>query len=164
MYRLDLLRLRLPALRERPEDIRPIAEYYRRRFSSQYDLPRTYLSPKTITWMESYDWPGNIRELQGIVLKELALGVSAHPDSSLAADHTPSSTEMSDRRSFRDAKSDVIKRFERDYLSRSLRSSRGNVSRAAKIAGMDRRYFGKLLKKHGIERRTYESAPLDEQG
>ena len=161
-YRLNILNVHLPPLRSRHGDVRLLAEHFLSRFSSQYgDAKR--LHPATLAWMQRYHWPGNVRELESLVHREflLADGAVLHidpPEACPPGDAAPAAFAATDSYldlDFQDAKARVIVDFEQSYLTAVLRSAGGNVTLAARRAGKERRAFGKLIKKHGIDRSDF---------
>ena len=149
-YRLKVLTIDLPPLRERPEDIQTIAENLLKKLRIQHNVPQRVMSDCFIRWLQQQRWEGNIRELENTLLREFLLCNSDTinpPDEVLAEDDFEQPSL-----SFKDAKNAAIARFEITYIQKVLKLTNGNVSRAAKIAGKERRAFGKLIKKHHIER------------
>lgn len=155
MYRLKILHLVLPPLRERAGDIDLLASHFIRRFSVKYGLPARTLSAQELQWLRNQSWPGNVRELENWVHREFLMGggIPVRQEPSPASE--PATTEDWDDSGFmrfQVAKAEAVRLFEQDYLQRALRQAEGNVTRAAQMVGKERRAFGKLLKKHGIER------------
>jgi DNA-binding NtrC family response regulator len=147
-FRLDMLALRIPPLRARDGDAILLAEYFMSLYADQYRLSPEPLSDAALAWIANYEWPGNVRELQNRIHKAILL------DESIAFDVTGDPSSRVEER-FSVAKAQAIAEFERRYLERLLSRTKGNVSRAAEIAGKDRSAFGKLLKKHLIDWRGY---------
>ena len=152
LYRLNLLSLSLPPLRERRGDAVLLAERFIARLSHQYRQPLRRLHPDTIAWLESYAWPGNVRELENLIHREFLLGDDEvlriePPGSGLHARHRPVLEA-----DFREAKARAIAEFERAYVARVLALAGGNITRAARLCGQERSQLGKLVKKHGLER------------
>ena len=154
MYRLNILALRVPPLRERPEDIALLARHFLRRYCAQYGLAAKHLHPSTQRWMEQYDWPGNVRELENFLHRQVLL---SDGDEILCSPihELPDKAECAAAASFRAAKAEAIALFERRYLDSLLAQTGGNITAAARIAGKERRAFAKLAKKHGIDRDHY---------
>lgn len=157
LFRLDIVSLRMPALRERAGDVEVLARMFVERYSGAYGVPAKVLHPQTLAWMNAYRWPGNIRELENFVHR--AVLVTDGP----AIHLSPQGAEMPGvcddgaarppaALSFSQAKAKAISDFERDYLTALLADAGGNVTLAARRAGKERRALGKLLKKHNIER------------
>jgi transcriptional regulator with GAF, ATPase, and Fis domain len=136
-YRLNVATIHVPSLRERPEDIALLAEYFRCQIT---DDPDGVLSTSTQVSLVSRTWPGNVRELRNWVERHV-LG---------AVDEARKAGEYE---TFTQAKTKVIDSFERTFLSELVLRANGNVSEAARLAGMDRIYLSRLLRKHNISRR-----------
>jgi two-component system response regulator GlrR len=158
-FRLDVLRVHLPSLRERPRDISTLARYFIAETCAKSGLPRKLLSPASIRKLEAYSWPGNIRELYNTILSAALCstgteivpaainfrGISAAGD---VGEFEPCQ-EGPATENFRSAKLHAIERFEKEYVRRLLEKHSGNITRAAAQAGKDRRAFGRLVKKYG---------------
>jgi DNA-binding NtrC family response regulator len=142
-HRLCVVRVELPPLRERPEDIPLLVEH----LLATLGQPRPNLSGKTLAALAAHDWPGNVRELRNVLERAVALagGREIQPEL-LGLEVAPQADELS----FRDAKERLVVAWERDYLTMLLRRAGGNISRAARQAGLDRPYLHRLLKKHGV--------------
>jgi two-component system response regulator GlrR len=155
LYRLDILALRVPALRERAHDVLLLAEHFLARHSVEYGHERKHLHANTRRWLLEYAWPGNVRELQNLIhrLVLLAEGGEILYCGELAAEipqvHADSASGQFP--SFQRAKARAVEHFERTYLEELLRRALGNVSAAARLAGKERRALGKLLRKHHID-------------
>lgn len=156
MYRLKILHLVLPPLRQRGDDIELLARHFIVRLQIRYGGPLRELHREALEWMRRYEWPGNVRELENWVHRRflMSAGTAITRDNALTP-YPDSAVDNSPAQSFQHAKADAVQRFERDYLLRVLRETDGNVTRAAQVAGKERRAFGKLLKKHGIERTSF---------
>jgi two-component system response regulator GlrR len=153
LYRLKLMHLRLPPLRERRGDIALLAEHFIKVGSARYGKPERPLDPVTLAWFERYPWPGNIRELENLVLRELLLADGTQisipaPSTGLAADMAPAGAALN----YKSAKSRAITEFEGRFLARLIEQADGNVSAAARISGTERRHLGRLLKKYSIRK------------
>jgi len=151
-YRLCVFTVSLPPLRERKEDILTLAEHFLRKHTPADGLVRT-LSPEVRSAFESYEWPGNIRELENTIIRGIYLnhnGTIDLEDIGLAIPDSPKSKSYS-AQSFKAAKQEAVEAFEREYLGRLMLEHRGNVSHAARAAGKDRRDLGRLLRKYRID-------------
>ncbi len=165
LFRLNILCLKLPPLRNRVSDIQCLTEYFLGKYREKYKLYGKRISPETIAWMKSYHWPGNIRELENFVHRSFLLSedeVLSHFDISSNDLSSRSRRKLFDRRqnfmfdaSFKEAKSNAINTFEEQYLIWVISHTNGNVTQAAYIAKKDRRSLGKLLKKHNIDPAIY---------
>lgn len=179
MYRLNIIRIRVPPLRERRGDLPLLASHFIELYGERYGMTHKTLHPDSGAWMMRYDWPGNIRELESMIHRGMLLSegdtivlepveedhhrrhgsaqesaapmAQIHDDANTShcAERTAEATAFPD---FRTAKASAIADFERTYLSRLLEKTKGNVSAAARIAHKERRSLGKLIKKLGIDR------------
>jgi two-component system, NtrC family, response regulator GlrR len=158
-YRLNSLSLSLPSLRDRLEDIVPLTAHILDRFAKENGRPMAMLSPSAMDKLMAYSWPGNVRELESIVIR--ALTFSRSPiltDDDLQLPSVPS-VQPVEGRSLREAKVKTIENFERRYLASLLMRHQGNVTRAAKAAGKERRSFQRLLRKHHLDRQSFTLEP-----
>ena len=159
-YRLAVVRTTVPPLRERIPDVEQLASH----FARQQGHGDFALSPSLLDQLARHPWPGNVRELRNVVERALSLG-SAGFDELTDTDDTPP-PEMTPvpggtpagatpaevlEMPFKEAKATLIEGFERDYLKHLLARHRGNISRAAAEAGIDRNYIHRLVKKYGLE-------------
>lgn len=148
LYRLNVLLLRMPPLREREGDAIELAQTFLERLSHQYRMPPKTLHPDAETFIASHHWPGNIRELENVIHREFLLteGDQIHLG-------IPSMNEKNsdDCLLFKEAKAHAIAEFERRYLGKVLQQASGNLSLAARLAGQERSAFGKLARKHNIK-------------
>ncbi len=156
-YRLAVVRLVVPPLRERPEDLELLVEHF---LGGSPKKP----TPDAMAVLERYTWPGNVRELRNVVDRAKAFGWQNALDECgiLAAARThrvPTSSPASaggeevddlSLERFKEAKGRIVDQFERDYLVDLMKRSKGNVSQAAREAGLDRNHLAQLLKKHNI--------------
>jgi len=152
LYRLKLLHLTLPPLRERREDITLLAEHFVSLGAARYRKPALPIEPATLAWFECYAWPGNIRELENLIQREFLLADGPRivvPAPATALDVVPTKALP---RNYRQAKRQAIAEFEARFLTDLIGQANGNVSAAARLSGTERRHLGRLLKKHSIDR------------
>jgi DNA-binding NtrC family response regulator len=158
-YRLCVLPVRLPPLRERRDDILPLARHFLEKHARR-ERTVTTLSPSVQAVLMNYAWPGNIRQLEHAILRaaQLAAGTSVELDD-LDLPGVPAGTrdasEESDDVSFTVLKRRTIEAFERQYLTRLMEQCRGNVTHVARKAQRERRDVGKMLKKYQIHPKTF---------
>ena len=146
-YRLNIVAIRLPALRERRTDIPVLAEHFLGRYSKQLNRNFSF-SEDARRRLLVHNWPGNVRELEHAVDRAVAL--CQHPVIQ-SSDLALTSGRQSELESFHDAKARAVGDFERTYLEGLMLACRGNISHAADAARKNRRAFFELLRKHGIE-------------
>jgi two-component system, NtrC family, response regulator GlrR len=154
LYRLTVLTLELPPLRERGLDVLLLADHFIRRFRGEYGLPELALSIDAMHSLLAHDWPGNIRELENLIHRACIMAddgrvhIETPPPGPADASTPPARVPL--HLGFRRAKALVVAEFERTFLRQALQETGGNVSAAARLSGKERRAFGKLLRKHGI--------------
>jgi DNA-binding NtrC family response regulator len=162
LFRLNVLAVRLPPLRERTGDIELLTEHFLDKYSVQYRQPIKSLHPDTWERMMRYRWPGNVRELENLLHREFLLTdgpVICVDEENVGTPQTASRVEhktlLSAGVSFQEAKANTVEAFERSYLHWLMAEARGNVSLAARRAKKERSALRRLLKKHGIEKGTW---------
>lgn len=156
LYRLRVANVHLPALRERQEDIPVLAENALSRLCTRYHIASRRFDPESLAWLSTCAWPGNIRELENFVCRALLLSEEPVIHLDLASESASDACDAHrDLRPFNEARAQAVSKFEAGYLSTLLSLTKGNVSEAARRAGKDRRVFGRLMKKHAIERTGY---------
>jgi DNA-binding NtrC family response regulator len=148
LYRLNVLTVALPPLRERRGDVALLARHFLARFAEGPDGQPRRLSAAALEALSDHRWPGNVRELQNVVhqavvLAEAPLIEAAH----LSLPEAPAARGAG-AGSMRQAKARVVEEFEKAYLGELLRAHQGNVTQAARDAQKERRAFGRLVKKY----------------
>jgi DNA-binding NtrC family response regulator len=148
-YRLAIVRVTVPSLRDRPDDIVPLATAFFRRLKR---APDAELPPDLAAMFTAYAWPGNVRELRNVVERYALLDVR---DAGTLFDVAPRVGDASDltHLHFREAREIAIDRFERDYTERVLERASGVVVRAAELAGVARGTFYRMLERVRVGRR-----------
>jgi two-component system response regulator GlrR len=150
-YRLNVVTLKLPSLDERPEDISLLAEFFLNKLAPRYGRDKAAFSPEALELLVKAKWPGNVRQLFNVVEQSIALCPTEIIPQTFV--HQAIQVEMHEMTSFEDAR----KRFERDYLTRILKLTKGSVTQAAKLARRNRTEFYKLLQRHGIEAAVFKA-------
>jgi DNA-binding NtrC family response regulator len=154
-FRIAVITLRVPPLRERTEDIPHLIRAF------LADLGETdkesLFTPEVVEELAAHEWPGNVRELRNYVERSIVLQTgraplsearpSSHSRPDLAA--AAASAEVDPRIPFKKAKEALIDNFERSYLRALLQTCGGNMTQAARMAGIDRMYLHRLVQKHG---------------
>ena len=156
-FRLRVVPVEVPALAQRSEDIPLLLAEFADRYSDAYRLPRVTFGERALGRLMSYQWPGNIRELENCVkfLTCLQLTRPVDPyDLPLLDDEPrpeiPPLDVLVESGSFKAVKRDLVVQFERAYLENALRRSGGNIAAAARASGKPRRVFFELMRKHGV--------------
>jgi DNA-binding NtrC family response regulator len=148
-YRLNVLALRLPSLAERRGDIPILARHFLARYARECGRPVPKLSAQAVRRLMDHTWPGNIRELESAIQRAVVLSDAPVLDAfsfDLPESAQPAAMFAGSSRPIEKA----VYEFQREYLAGLLSSLNGNITRAAKAAGKDRRTFQRLLRRHGI--------------
>jgi DNA-binding NtrC family response regulator len=151
LYRLDIMHVRLPPLRERTGDAPLLAEHFLDVGSARFGSARRPLHPETIRRFEEYAWPGNVRELENTIYRGLLLTEGPAIRIPVPAASRPGAPVLPGMGSYRDSKARAVAEFERRFLTDVMERVNGNVTSAALLARTDRRHLGRLLKKHGLD-------------
>jgi Nif-specific regulatory protein len=163
-YRLNVIVIDLPPLRERKSDILPLAYHFLNKFGEKYNKPNLSLSLDAKAVLLGYDYPGNIRELENAIERAtvFAEGIivnSHHLPVSIQSGRNPYLTKKK-ASSFQIAKKNIIREFEHNFIDDCLKASKGNISLAAKTAGIDLKNFYVKMKNCKINPRKYKSPVL----
>ncbi|MGD9950320.1 MAG: sigma-54-dependent transcriptional regulator [Desulfobulbus sp.] len=160
-YRLNVLTLTLPPLRERIEDIPLLTHYFLRRTCREMGVAEKEITPEVLQWMSSLDWPGNVRELQNLVRRLTVFSNSDRIDLALVhmvmTNTSPAQrSSLTDKspvglplRPYKAAKAEVVDTFTRQYLKELLPLTKGNISEAARLSGLTRVALQKILVRLG---------------
>lgn len=171
-YRLNVVRIQLPPLRQRIEDIRLLAEYFLQKVATQKHLPQLKLSEEAVRVLENHNWPGNVRELQNtieracvlatadlLLPKDIPLGnaqpaEAANTAASSAAAAEAITTEGAIEILLKSAQStpgvELLPWLEREFTLYAMKSTKGNQVRAAKLLGITRATLRKRIERFGI--------------
>jgi len=158
-YRFNTFTITLPPLRERIEDIPVLAYHFLRKAEAKVNKKVDRISPEALDMMKRYAWPGNLRELENSIERAVVLASGRQIDAS----HLPFHLQelgpigVTSEGTFQEAKERMITLFERDAVIRFLTEARGNISAAARKAGITRRNFHRLLLKHAIKGSRYQN-------
>src|SRR2546425_367006 len=164
-YRLRVVPIHVPSLRERPEDIPLLADRFLSHYWGRHRDPTTpvpKLSKGALRALGAHAWPGNVRELQNVIEHAVVLlepGAELRPEDipfidSGAADPEKLADEEpeGDGSSYYAARDRLLARFDRRYLTRVVMRAGGNLSKAARLAQVDRTTFYRLMERHGLQR------------
>ncbi len=177
-YRLGVMTLTVPALRERREDIPGLVHEQVERFRNQLSSPVQSVSPEAMDALVGYDWPGNVRELINVVERAVLLcagktiGLEDLPPMSpargpggngRATQHTATFGDDENllARTLPEARQDLVRSFERAYLDRALRDSAGRIGDTARLAGLSERAVFDKMKQYGLRKEDYRSGAGD---
>jgi two-component system response regulator GlrR len=151
-YRLNVVKLHIPALAERREDIPLLANHFLARLAERYRRGHLGFAPEAMQLLVAAPWPGNVRQLLNVIEQAVALAPTEVIPESLvrqAIDAGDTSLTPLD---------EARKAFERDYLVRILKITGGNVTKAARLAGRNRTEFYRLLERHSLEPAMFKAA------
>lgn len=155
LYRLNVLSLNMPALRDRQGDAAVLAQVVLQRLSHQYRLPLKQLHAEGLAFIQQYRWPGNVRELENIIHREFLMSDEAElrlgESRALLMGEAPvEPCGQGIDHPFRDAKANAVAEFERSYVRSMLARTGGNISQAARLSKQERSAFGKLVRKYKL--------------
>jgi DNA-binding NtrC family response regulator len=162
-FRLNVVPVRVPPLRERPGDVELLAAHFLQRFCARYSRDLS-LDTEAVEALRAHSWPGNVRELQNVIERVVSLApadgvidaAALPPEIRGGGDGTVRRLAVSDGPlgRYHEAKESTLDRFEKAYLRRLLAEHDGNVTAAARTAGLSRRTVHRLLSKHSLDAAT----------
>lgn len=158
-YRLNVILIQLPSLRERSEDIYILAYHFLKSFAEKMNKSVTKISVDALQAMQNYNWPGNVRELENVIERAVVLAESdtvtakkLPPKILSQSFYTPaSSDEDITQLNYKEAKKRALNIFNRSYIIGLLEKTGGNITQASDYAGMDRSNFKKIIRKYKID-------------
>jgi transcriptional regulator with GAF, ATPase, and Fis domain len=151
-YRLDVVRIEVPPLRDRPEDIDALAAHFVQEIATRLGRPAPALGAEVLDRLRAYSWPGNVRELRNVIERALILSPRGSLDAldvAPAASAAPAGgdTDVSGELNLRTA----LTRLEKDLVREAVRRSGGLRKEAARLLGIDARNLGYYLRKHHLD-------------
>jgi len=157
-YRINVVEVNLPPLRERPRDIPLLAVHFLARLAKKLNKPIQEISAEALGLLTRYGWPGNVRELENVMERALILekGEEIGAHSLPPKLHKEGSLSMAMNHGvhvgleFKEAKKIAVGQFERAYVRAILERVEGNVAEASRVSGMDRSNFRRIMKKYGL--------------
>jgi DNA-binding NtrC family response regulator len=155
-YRLNVVAIRLPPLRERAEDIPLLARHFLQHYSQETGKSIMGLSDKAMELLCAYSWPGNIRELENAIEQAVALSyqpVLTPDDLATVRDHAVAKSSQDDSQNgqFVFPDTPTLEEVKKRYVLHALKQAGGNISRTAKILNIDRRSLYRMLARYKIE-------------
>jgi len=159
-YRINVMELKIPALRERGDDIFNIAEHFLHRFANRSNKRIIGFSEEARHWILNYDYPGNVRELENIVQRAVLLCKEdkIQPENLPIALETDlsSTTIASSEKNFQKAKQVILESFEKEFIVARLKENNGNITQAALNSGMYKKNFLDKMKQYNLKWETYK--------
>ncbi len=161
-YRLNVVSVDLPALRDRSSDIPLLTAHFLAKYCARFERPVPPIQPDAMRLLTAYRWPGNVRELENAIQRAIAV---MPPGSAVTADVLPpalrdvprpaqgptGSTPTVSGISFSESRALLIADFEKRYIEELLEIEKGNITRAARRGGIDRANFRRLARRYGID-------------
>jgi DNA-binding NtrC family response regulator len=161
-YRLNVFPIKHPSLRERRGDIPLLAAHFLKLFNKELKKNIEDISQEALNILESYRWPGNIRELENIIQRAVVIC----NENIIKPEHFPfplTQTSPSDiskkdlnKIPYKEAKNKILESFDKEYITALLKETKGNISKSAQIANIDRKNFYKKLNELGIETKDFK--------
>jgi DNA-binding NtrC family response regulator len=149
-YRLKVITIRLPPLRERKEDILPLAEHFLEKYRQPLRKKIRGISPEASRYLLGHSWPGNVRELEAAIQRAVTLTkYDALTPEDLSSDNLPAASPEGEASPH--FLNEAVREVERRYLNEVLQSVGGQRMRAARILGISRKTLWKKMKKLGLE-------------
>jgi len=147
-YRLSVVPIRVPALRERPQDIRALAEYFLEDFCARNNFKAKMMAPAVLPMLETYNWPGNARELRNVIERMAILS----PGDRITKDSVPVEIRVQREAGPKSSVQEARESAEREHILRALEEAKWNVSGAARALGMERTNLHKRIRALGLSR------------
>jgi len=162
-YRLNVVKIDLPPLRERPEDIPLLAAHFAAKYARPEEPPKQ-IAPQTMEVLLHYHWPGNIRELENAIERACVTSMDGviKPENLPPEVLTPAAPRLPYKIDLERPLTDLIKEvnadLEQQYIRRALEKSHGNVGRCAKICGLSRRSISAKIAEYEINKSSFKEA------
>ena len=158
-YRLNVLTIDVPPLRERRDDIPLLARFFVQTTCREMDITPKEIDPDVLIYLASKEWPGNVRELINVIRRlvvfsrgeRISMPMVSHIEGTGFIEHTPGT----DITLYKDAKTAVMDQFTRAYVTDILRKTQGNISEAARISGLERVSLQKIIRRLGINAQAF---------
>ncbi|WP_455382659.1 nif-specific transcriptional activator NifA [Salinispira pacifica] len=154
-YRLNVFPIHIPPLRERKSDILLLADHFIEKYSEQNHVLIRRISTPAIDLLMNYHWPGNVRELENCVERAVLLSM----DEVIHSHHLPPTLQSAESTNTRltGTLSEALDNLERELILDSLKSTKGNMAKAARLLGVTERIMGLRVHKHGLDSRQYRA-------
>jgi Nif-specific regulatory protein len=148
-YRLNVVRIQMPPLRERKEDILPLTRYFLDCFKRERALPDVGISEAALKRLMSYDWPGNVRELRNAIERAVVMGDGRE----ILAEDLPITGERTIQGGLQVGLTlkDAVNAFKREFITLTLKHTGGNRTKAAKLMDVQRTYLSRMISKYGLQ-------------
>ena len=161
-FRLNVVTLELPPLRDRPDDVLPLAEHFLHQFSGQARRPKLHLSAEARRRLQAHHWPGNVRELRNLMERVAFLAPSDRVEAEDLAFILSPGRDSIDTPTADEGLSEATNRFQQEFIRRAIRRARGNMSEAAKILGLHRSNLYRKMRQLDMNEAGTEDAEIVE--
>jgi DNA-binding NtrC family response regulator len=171
-YRLNVINIHLPPLRERIEDVPLLAHHFLQKYDVIHEKRISGFSKSAMDHLLRRQWPGNVRELENVIERGVIMATSnvlqeedlAVPDPMLSPQDTPHTLAAEDVFSlpFKEAKDKLLEEFEAEYISKVLARHSGNVSQAARESGVKRQYLHRLMRQKNLDSKAFKKSESPE--
>lgn len=152
-YRLNVITITLPPLRERPEDVEPLAQHFLRRFSERMGKDIHAIDSRALAAMQAYDWPGNVRELENVMERAVILTSGGHISADAIPLHSGQKEPLPAPIPAHQPQMVALEEMERQHIEAVLRKNLYNKSRTAEILGISRRTLDRRIADFGLMNR-----------
>ena len=163
-YRLNVVTINVPPLRERGEDIILLAVHFLKKYSQEYGREGLNFTPEAIEYLLRCPWKGNVRELQNVVRRAVLLAtgdqitpqdLKEHLESPIPVNNVPGFFSEHFEQPYHQAKKEILSLFSKRYIEYLLSKTGGNVSQAARLAKLERQSFQRLMRQYGIKSQDF---------
>jgi DNA-binding NtrC family response regulator len=164
-YRLNVINIHIPPLRERKEDIPLLVRHFMAKYSVVHRKNAPRISDEAMEYLMRQDWPGNVRELTNVIERGVIMAtgdtlmvsdLSLPGQMCLTAPESAPTDEELFSMPFKEAKDKLMEEFQAQYIARALARHRGNVSQAAKDCGLKRQYLHRLMRETNVDSKTFK--------
>jgi DNA-binding NtrC family response regulator len=155
-YRINVVHIHMPPLRERSGDIQRLARYFLNEHAAKLSKPLKGFTPAAVRFLEEHSWAGNVRELKNSVMQGVVFVKGEYVDRDDLVSGTASSEPVKPvppkpSGTFKETKETMVEEFEKEFIMKALERAGGNISKAARETGISRQSLQYLMKKHGIK-------------
>ncbi len=161
-YRLNVVPIEVPPLRQRKEDIPLLVEHFLEKYSRELNKPRKRVSPELMEMFLHYDWKGNVRELENVIVRGILFSIDEEIQPQHVGFHGKNKkgvwcTRVDFTLPYREAKEEVLREFHHRFIGNLLERTSGNISQAARLCGIERQALQHLIKRYKIDVDAYRN-------
>ncbi len=161
-YRLNVVPIEVPPLRQRKEDSPLLVEHFLEKYSRELNKPRKRVSPELMEMFLHYDWKGNVRELENVIVRGILFSIDEEIQPQHVGFHGKNKkgvwcTRVDFTLPYREAKEEVLREFHHRFIGNLLERTSGNISQAARLCGIERQALQHLIKRYKIDVDAYRN-------